>query len=82
MSVIGVKALSGRAAVMLAAGTVLGMIGVGVRASAAARARVLAPPGACVLDDTSFQTADGGCKDLATWLVYSARHGQNTWDGA
>jgi len=30
------------------------------------------PPGACTVNDASFTTADGGCKDLATGAVWSA----------
>lgn len=36
-----------------------------------------APAHACVLEDGSFVTADGGCKDLATGLVWSAAHDLN-----
>ncbi len=31
------------------------------------------PPGACQRNDSYFTTADGGCKDLTTGLVWSAR---------
>jgi hypothetical protein len=29
------------------------------------------PPGACLQNDTNFTTADGGCKDLQSGLVWS-----------
>jgi len=34
---------------------------------------LLIPAGACELpDDSYFQTADGGCKELSNWMVFSA----------
>jgi len=43
---------------------------------------MLAPPGACALpDDDFFETADGGCKDLETWMVFSGFDStQGNWD--
>lgn len=43
-----------------------------VGASLAAAAFAQTPPGACILEDTAFMTAEGGCKDLATGAVWSA----------
>lgn len=65
-----------RIGVLLGGGASVLLVIAGMEAKGAVlRARVLAPPGACVLEDSSFQTADGGCKDLATWLVYSFADG-------
>jgi hypothetical protein len=38
------------------------------------------PPGACAVNDSAFTTADGGCKDIATGLVWSQPSGTSyTW---
>ncbi len=31
------------------------------------------PPGACLVEDGAWATADGGCKDLVSGLVFSSR---------
>jgi hypothetical protein len=41
------------------------------------------PPGACRVEDERFATSEGGCKDLATGLVWSALFAQSDeWYGA
>ena len=41
-------------------------------ASLGARMPTEDPPGACRINDANFVTADGGCKDLRTGLVWSS----------
>ncbi|MCM2278644.1 MAG: DUF1566 domain-containing protein [Oligoflexia bacterium] len=54
------------------AGVVLRVSDGSLYASSAAFTVSSLPPGACQRNDSFFTTADGGCKDLATGLVWSA----------
>lgn len=52
-------------------GVIAAILGVGALAVAA---DPTLPPGACAFEDAGWVTADGGCKDLAAGLVWSASY--------